>query len=217
MTGAEAGAGCKRRRATIWAGTIALAATLAACQAAPSGALLTAGLVADGKAPPETAPGAIAAADGATTTTKTDAGAAGFADGEEAPLAPAGSGATQVALMPLPDTLPAPRAAVLSRAMRDMLAAQGYRLVPPPRGGASQGVYIVDADIAVERRDTGGEKIGIDWRVSDALGAPVGKISQQAALATGAGEALWRRQAILAAAAAAEGLARLVPRRVPGE
>lgn len=204
MTGADGTAAGGATRRPFLAGAAALVLSLAACAGPSPEALLASGLVAS----PSAAPGTPAAPAPSAGDAPTDGG-------EPVRQAASAPGATRIALRPLPETLPRERAEVLTQSMRDMLAAHGYEIVPAPHeetGGA--GLYVVDADIVVERPAGGaGEKVGIDWRVSDALGAPVGKISQTAALPAGATPAHWRRQATLAAAAAAEGLTRLVPRR----
>jgi hypothetical protein len=110
---------------------------------------------------------------------------------------------------------PAGRAEELARAMTEMLSARGYRLVTPPRSPApDERLFFVAANFTIEP-DVGGrgEKVGIDWLVSDALGDPVGKISQARRLAAHPTPEQWRTETLLAAAAATEGIARLVPVR----
>jgi len=184
-----------RPRARVWAGLLAL---LSGCTADMSGAgpSLETALYSD--PPAMTAP--VAATDGA--------------DPAFALSAP--DATTRIALVTTASTpAPAGRAEELARAMTEMLSARGYRLVPPPRSPTpDERLFFVAANFTIEP-DVGGhgEKVGIDWLVSDALGDPVGKVSQARTLAAHPTPEQWRTQTLLAAAAAAEGIARLVPLR----
>ena len=123
---------------------------------------------------------------------------------------------TRIALITTSTTpAPAGRAEELTRAMSERLSALGYRLVlPPPALAPGDDLYFVAAKFAVEPSSDGrGEKLGIDWLVSDALGEPVGKVSQARKLSAHPTPEQWRSETLLAAAAAAEGIARLVPVR----
>ena len=124
--------------------------------------------------------------------------------------------ATRIALVTTSLTpSPARRVEELTRAMTERLSAMGYEIVPVPRS-TTQGerVYLVAANFEILPDAKGhGEKVGIDWLVSDALGGPVGKVSQARTLPVRPTQEQWRTETLLAAAAAAEGIARLVPVR----
>lgn len=137
---------------------------------------------------------------------------AAAADIDPAAATSAPAGGTRIALVTNSLTpAPAGRAEELSRAMTEMLSARGYRLVPPPLSPApGERPYFVAANFAIEPNGRG-EKVGIDWVVSDALGEPVGKISQARTLVAHPTPEQWRTETLLAAAAATEGIAQLVP------
>ena len=118
---------------------------------------------------------------------------------------------THIALVTTASTpAPAGRAEELTRAMMQMLSAMGYEVVPPPPAPGER-FYFVAANFEILPDANGrGEKVGIDWLVSDALGDPVGKISQARTLASHPTPEQWRTETLLAAAAAAEGIAQLV-------
>lgn len=135
----------------------------------------------------------------------------------EAPSRPRPSSKTTRIALVTTSTTPAPagRAEELTRAMSERLSALGYRLVlPPPALAPGEDLYFIAAKFAVEPSADGrGEKLGIDWLVSDALGEPVGKVSQARKLSAHPTPQQWRSETLLAAAAAAEGIAQLVPVR----
>lgn len=99
--------------------------------------------------------------------------------------------------------------------MADMLTDMGYDVVPtPPSPAPGERIYFITPKLEiVPAANDRSEKFGIDWLVSDALGEAVGKVSQARTLHSKPSPEQWRRQTLLSTAAAAEGIAQLVPVR----
>jgi hypothetical protein len=107
------------------------------------------------------------------------------------------------------------RASDLATSMKAMLQNAGYQVVrPPPRLTPNEQLFFLVPEVATTTADGGAQRIEIEWRVSDAAGEPVGKISQARTLNGGHQGKAWQDLTVLAAAAATEGLDRLVAGQV---
>lgn len=122
--------------------------------------------------------------------------------------------ATRIALI-APEGPSAPQQAqAVTSAMRTRLTNLGYDLITPPDAVLPDDhIYFVDMRVETAAAAKGQETVAIDWLITDSAGEPIGKVSQLRAISGSASATQWQTHAQLAAAAAAEGIARLVPRQ----
>ncbi|MEL6374177.1 MAG: hypothetical protein AAFR04_09435 [Pseudomonadota bacterium] len=97
----------------------------------------------------------------------------------------------------------------LTRAIRRELAKQGLR-VSPAKATAS---YQVQGRVALGTPVKGKQSIKIDWEVRDPKGGSLGTVSQKNQIPAGSLNGSWGNVADAAAAAAAQGILKLLPRR----
>lgn len=90
----------------------------------------------------------------------------------------------------------------LASALRLELAKQGVNLA---------GTHSVEAQVTMGAVKDGKQPVQIDWRVKDAKGAAVGTVTQKNSVAPGSLDGSWGKTADAAAAAAAQGIIKLLP------
>ena len=73
-------------------------------------------------------------------------------------------------------------------------------------------VYTVAGKVKMGRPSGNKQSIAIEWRVSDPAGKNLGKVSQQNTIPKGSLDRSWGTSADKAAAAAADGIVKLLPR-----
>jgi hypothetical protein len=97
----------------------------------------------------------------------------------------------------------------LAGAIQRELARNGVALgdVASSRGTA----YIVEARVALGQPKDGKQSIQIDWRVKDPKGKALGTVTQKNEVPQGSLDQTWGRTADAAAAAAAQGIVKLLP------
>lgn len=135
---------------------------------------------------------------------------------QQAATAPAQSTNTTTAALPRSDEIAAVVPAVagapgdgntaLSAALQRELSRQGIALVDKP--GAS---YRVEGKVVMGQAKDGKQPIQIDWRVKDPQGKPLGTVSQKNEIPPGSLDSSWGQTADAAAAAAAQGIVKLLP------
>jgi hypothetical protein len=131
------------------------------------------------------------------------------------PIEPAAASTATTASLPPADTLAAAAPVVsgapgdgnsaLADALQRELVRQGVRLTSAP------GSYQVEGKVAMGAVKDGKQPIQIDWRVKDAKGASVGTVTQKNTIPPGSLDASWGKTAEAAAAAAAQGIIKLLP------
>lgn len=94
----------------------------------------------------------------------------------------------------------------LTAAIQRELSRQGIALVDKP--GAS---YKVEGKVVIGQTKDGKQPIQIDWRVKDPQGKSLGTVSQKNEILPGSLDAEWGKTAEAAAAAAAQGIVKLLP------
>lgn len=140
----------------------------------------------------------VAAAPAASSTAATAPAAAA----RPSPPKPAG------VLVAAVDGAPGDGRRSLATALKKKLNADGIKLA---NGGASN-VYTVKATVKLTDAGGGKEKIRIDWRVLDPKGKRLGTVSQQNTIPKGSLNGPWGAIADAAAAAAADGIIKLLPK-----
>lgn len=111
-----------------------------------------------------------------------------------------------VAVVPVITGAPGDGNAALTEALQRELSRQGLSLVDRP--GAS---YRVEGKVAVGAAKDGKQPVQIDWRVRDPQGKSLGTVSQKNEIPPGQLDGQWGKTADAAAAAAAQGIVKLLP------
>ena len=96
----------------------------------------------------------------------------------------------------------------LSGALRRELARNGVTLTD----GASRTTYTVTGKVALGAAKDGMQPISIDWNVTDPDGKKLGTVSQKNSVPQGSLDGAWGKTADAAAAAAAQGIVKLLPK-----
>ena len=96
--------------------------------------------------------------------------------------------------------------AALASALQRELSRQGVSLVDKP--GTS---YRVEGKVVMGQAKDGKQPIQIDWRVKDPQGKSLGTVSQKNEIPPGSLDGSWGKTADAAAAAAAQGILKLLP------
>ncbi len=81
------------------------------------------------------------------------------------------------------------------------------------RQGVNTAGYRVEGQVALGAAKDGRQPIQIDWRVKDAQGKSLGTVSQKNEIPPGSLDGTWGKTADAAAAAAAQGIAKLLPQQ----
>ena len=97
--------------------------------------------------------------------------------------------------------------AALASALTRELARQG---MPADTAGRP---YRVDGQVTVGAVKDGKQSIQIDWRVKDVKGTPIGTVTQKNSIPPGSLDGSWGQTADAAAAAAAQGIIKLLPQQ----
>ena len=96
----------------------------------------------------------------------------------------------------------------LTQAIRSELSRNGVALAAAP----SPQSYRVEGRVALRQASTPGQQeINIDWDVKDPQGKKLGTVSQKNAIQSGSLDGAWGKTADAAAAAAAQGILKLLP------
>jgi hypothetical protein len=96
----------------------------------------------------------------------------------------------------------------LASALTRELSRQGM-----PLDGATGKPYRIEGQVTVGALKDGKQPIQIDWRIKDAKGAAVGTVTQKNAIPPGSLDGTWGQTADAAAAAAAQGIIKLLPQQ----
>jgi hypothetical protein len=94
----------------------------------------------------------------------------------------------------------------LASALQSELSRQGVALTDKPNGS-----YKVEGKVIVGAAKEGKQPIQIDWRVKDPQGKALGTVSQKNEIPQGSLDGSWGKTADAAAAAAAQGIMKLLP------
>lgn len=94
----------------------------------------------------------------------------------------------------------------LASALQSELSRQGVALTDKPSG-----TYRVEGKVIVGAAKEGKQPIQIDWRVKDPQGKALGTVSQKNDIPQGSLDGAWGKTADAAAAAAAQGIMKLLP------
>ncbi len=113
---------------------------------------------------------------------------------------------TSVAAAPTVTGAPGDGNVALAEALQRELSRQGVSLVDKP--GSS---YRVEGKVVVGSTKEGKQPIQIDWRVKDPQGKSLGTVSQKNDIPPGSLDGDWGKTADAAAAAAAQGIVKLLP------
>jgi hypothetical protein len=111
-----------------------------------------------------------------------------------------------VAVVPVVAGAPGDGNIALAEALQRELSRQGLSLVDKP--GSS---YRVEGKVALGVMKDGKQPIQIDWRVKDPQGKALGTVSQKNEIPPGSLDGSWGKTADAAAAAAAQGIVKLLP------
>ena len=121
-----------------------------------------------------------------------------------ASLTPSGRAATAV---PTVTGAPGDGATALTAAIQRSLTSNGVQLAAAG-GGAN---YVVQGRVTMGAPSAGKQSIKIEWQVFDPAGKKVGTVSQNNSVPQGSLDGTWGKTADAAAAAAAQGILKLLP------
>lgn len=111
------------------------------------------------------------------------------------------------ALVPSVTGAPGDGSVSLTQALQKQLANNGIKLA----SAASPETYRVEGKVKVGASTGGKQPIQIDWRVKDPSGKTLGTVSQKNEIPEGSLDGAWGQTADAAAAAAAQGILKLLP------
>lgn len=128
---------------------------------------------------------------------------------ENTPADPARPGQTQVALLPV--SAPNEQTQALTDAMTQMLALNGFYMVTAPDSlDGNEDLYFVAPQFNVKPDDDGQHTLEVAWIIANSSGDTLGKVAQRRQIESASNSAGWQRSAALGAAAAAEGVSRII-------
>ena len=119
------------------------------------------------------------------------------------------SNAPIVTTVPNVTGAPGDGSATLTTAIQRELTKNGVALTPTPSGPA----YKVEGKVAMGQGKDGKQPIQIDWNVIDPTGKKLGTVSQKNEVPQGSLDGAWGKTADAAAAAAAQGILKLLPQQ----
>lgn len=111
------------------------------------------------------------------------------------------------AIVPSVTGAPGDGSVSLTRAIRSELSRNGVSLASAPTPQS----YRVEGKVALKPAQAGKQEINIDWHVKDPKGKKLGTVSQKNAIPAGSLDGAWGKTADAAAAAAAQGILKLLP------
>lgn len=147
----------------------------------------------------QAAPAANAAAAASKTVQQANAAVSGTTTGS------IGRGLS--AIVPSVSGAPGDGSVSLTRAIRSELSRNGVALA----NTATPQSYRVEGQVALKPANGGKQEINIDWHVKDPSGKKLGTVSQKNAIPAGSLDGAWGKTADAAAAAAAQGILKLLP------
>jgi hypothetical protein len=134
-----------------------------------------------------------------------------YAAASNGPVAPTTGSITQsgpiTAVVPLVTGAPGDGSSTLTSAIQRELTKNGLQLASSPDTQA----YKVQGKVAVGSSKDGKQPIQIDWNVIDPSGKKLGTVSQKNEVPAGSLDGAWGTTADAAAAAAAQGIIKLIP------
>lgn len=119
-----------------------------------------------------------------------------------------GRGGPVKALVPVVTGAPGDGSSSLRAALQRELTRSGVTLTDAQTGGDT---YIVEGKVAMGAGKDGKQPITIDWSVTDPTGKKLGTVSQKNEVPQGSLDGSWGKTADAAAAAAAQGIVKLLP------
>jgi hypothetical protein len=145
----------------------------------------------------------------AAVQTASVGGAAAATQRPQSAVAPASAPATGPvsAIVPSVTGAPGDGATSLAKALQSELSKNGVAL-----GGQPASAYRVEGVVQLTAAQGGRQNIQIDWNVKDPQGKKVGTVSQKNEIPEGSLDGAWGTTAGAAAAAAAQGILKLLPR-----
>ncbi len=176
-------------------------ASAAPVASAPAAAKATRTAAAAPAATGATAPAATSAAAAPAETAATGAASANQATGS------IGKGPA-TAIVPNVTGAPGDGRVSLTTALQRELTKNGVSLTSSPAANT----YRVEGVVAVGEAKDGKQPIKIDWHVKDPGGKSIGTVSQKNEIAAGSLDGSWGATADAAAAAAAQGIVKLIPK-----
>jgi uncharacterized lipoprotein YmbA len=114
-----------------------------------------------------------------------------------------------MAMVPSVTGAPGDGSVSLTNALQRQLTSKGVALATNPTPSA----YRVEGRVAVGANKAGKQPIQIDWDVKDPTGKKLGTVSQKNEIPQGSLDGAWGKTADAAAAAAAQGILKLLPRQ----
>lgn len=146
------------------------------------------------------------AANGASPSTPSS-----YRTASNAPVAPTTGSITPsgpiTAVVPTVTGAPGDGSTTLTAAIQRELAKNGLKLA----GGPDSQAYKIEGKVAMGASKDGKQPIQIDWNVIDPAGKKLGTVSQKNDVPTGSLDGAWGKTADAAAAAAAQGIIKLLP------
>ncbi len=138
---------------------------------------------------------------------------ASYASASNGPVAPTTGSITQLgpvtAIVPLVTGAPGDGSSTLTSAIQRELSKNGLKLSATPDAQA----YKVQGKVAIGTTKDGKQPIQIDWNVIDPTGKKLGTVSQKNEVPAGSLDGAWGTTADAAAAAAAQGIIKLLPQK----
>ncbi len=119
-----------------------------------------------------------------------------------------GDSGQYLALVPTVSGAPGDGSKSLTLAIKKHLAGKGVKLA----SAKGNNVYTVAGTVRMGRPSGNRQTIAIEWKVSDPGGKTLGKVSQNNTIQKGSLDKAWGSNADAAAAAAADGIVKLLPR-----
>jgi len=168
--------------------------------------------------PTQVQPAASAAVAGAASTKTSTAGAAAKTAAQAAansavPVSGTTTGSINkagpvMAMVPSVSGAPGDGGVSLTRAIQNELKRNGVKLA----SAATSATYRVEGQVKVGAGKAGKQPIQIDWHVKDPAGNKLGTVSQKNEIPQGSLDGAWGKTADAAAAAASQGILKLLPK-----
>jgi hypothetical protein len=155
----------------------------------------------------DSAPAPVQTATAAPTPPAQDQSAPASSAGRNTVTGSIGKTGSVTARVPNVTGAPGDGSSSLKTALQRELARSGIALVDAP----SPQTYTVEGKVAMGTGSDGKQPITIDWNVSDPEGKKLGTVSQKNEVPQGSLDGAWGKTADAAAAAAAQGILKLLP------